>query len=104
MTGLTAAGPKILGLAALGLEVVRFKQYWVHCTDAAETTSVTKTAECNVAKPDVGKLRARPCHFRQTQQSTKPKNKSMISYILAIYYPVLFVNVKKVSLHYKSIN
>ena len=88
MTGSTAAGPEALGLADLGLEVVRFKQRWVHCTDTAETTGVPKTAECNVAKPDVGKLRVRPCHFRQMRQSTKPKNKCMIFYILAIYYSV----------------
>ncbi len=69
-----AVGPKALGLVALGLEVVRFKQHWVHCTDAAETTHVPKTAESNVAKPNVGKLRVRPCHFWQMQQSIKPKN------------------------------
>ncbi len=95
MTGSMAAGPKALGLVALGLEVVRFKQHWVHCTDASETTGVPKTAECNVAKPDVGKLRVCPSHFRQMRQSTKPKNKCMIFYILAIYYSVFFVNVKR---------
>ncbi len=50
-----AAGSKVLGLASVGLAVVRFKQQGVHHTDAAETTGVIKTAECNTAKPDLGK-------------------------------------------------
>ena len=54
--GLAAVGSKALGLAAVDLAVVRFKQHWEHCTDPAETTGVTKTAECNVVKPDVGKV------------------------------------------------
>ena len=45
VAGLVAAGSEVFGLAAEDLAVVRFKQHWVHRTDAAETTSVTKTAE-----------------------------------------------------------
>ena len=41
---LAAAGLETLGSVASGLAVVRFKQHQVYCTDAAETTSVTKTA------------------------------------------------------------
>ncbi len=55
VVGLVAAGCKALGLVAVGLAVVRFKQHQVHHTNTAETTSVTKTAECNAAKPNVGK-------------------------------------------------
>ena len=50
MMGSVAAGYEALGLAALSLAVVRFKQRPVY-----ETTGVTKTAECNAAKPNVGK-------------------------------------------------
>ena len=55
VVGLAAVGSEALGLAAVGLAVVRFKQCWVDHTGTAETTGVTKTAECNAAKPDVGK-------------------------------------------------
>ena len=47
MAGLVTVGFEALGLTALSLVVVRFKQHQVQCTDAAETTSVTKTPEHN---------------------------------------------------------
>ena len=37
MGGSAAAGFEVLGWMALSLAVVRLKQHWVHCTDAAET-------------------------------------------------------------------
>ena len=52
-TGLAAAGFEKLGSATLA--ATSFKQHQVHRTDAAETTSVTKTPEHNAAKPNVGK-------------------------------------------------
>ena len=53
--GCAAAGFEVLGSEASGLADVRFKQHQVHITNAAETTSVTKTTEDNSAKPDVWK-------------------------------------------------
>ena len=55
MAGLVAVVSEALGLLAVGLAVVRLKQCWLNCTDAAETASVSKTAKCNAAKPNVGK-------------------------------------------------
>ena len=63
MVGLAAAGSKALGLVTVGLTVVRFKQHRVHHTDTAETTNVTKTAEYNAAKPNVGKAAGSPSPF-----------------------------------------
>ena len=61
--GCSASGFALAGLAAAGFEklgsataaATSFKQHQVHRTDAAETTSVTKTPEHNAAKPDVRK-------------------------------------------------
>ena len=55
MAGSAAVGFEKLGSAASSLTAVGFKQHQVHLTNAAETISVTKTTECNAAKPDVGK-------------------------------------------------
>ena len=55
MAGLVAAGFEVLDLAALSLAVVRIKWHQVHCPDAAEPTSVTKTPEHYAAKPNEGK-------------------------------------------------
>ena len=55
MVGLAAVGFEALSLVALGLVAVRFKQHQVHPPDAAESTSVTKTAECNDTKTNVRK-------------------------------------------------
>ena len=54
--GLVTVGFEALRLAASSLAVVRIKQHKVHCTNAAETTNVTKTPDHNAAKPDVGKV------------------------------------------------
>ena len=64
--GLEAAGFEELGLVALSLAAVSFKQCQIHRTNAAETTSVTKTPEHNAAKPDVGKQQVCPYCFWQT--------------------------------------
>ena len=55
VVGLVAAGFEELGLLALSLVVVRFKQHQVKGTNAAETTSVTKTPEHNASKSYVEK-------------------------------------------------
>ena len=55
MECLAAAGFKELGLAAAGLVAGGYKHHQVHCPDTAEPTSVTKTTECNAAKPNAGK-------------------------------------------------
>ena len=88
-----AVGSEALGLAPASLAVVRFKQHQVHCTDAAETTGVTNTAEYNAAKPDVGKAAGSSMPFPADVTINWPKNKCMITYILAICYLVFF-NVK----------
>ena len=54
MVGLTAVGFEALHSVAAGLAADGFKQHQVHHPNAAEPTSVTKTAERNAAKPNVG--------------------------------------------------
>ena len=68
--GFAKAGCAVSGFAVVGLAAMRFeklgsmisilaadgfKQHQVDCTNAAESTSVTKTPEHNAAKPDVKK-------------------------------------------------
>ena len=45
--GLAAVGFEVLGLAVVGLAAVSFKQHQIHCLDATEPTSVTKTIHCD---------------------------------------------------------
>ena len=52
--GSAAVGFEALGLATSNSEAVWFRQRQVNCTNAAELTSFTVTAELNAAKPDVG--------------------------------------------------
>ena len=89
--GSTAAGSKALVLAAVSLAVVRFKQHWVHHSDAAETTGVTKTAGSNAAKPNVGKATGLSMPFLADVTINQPKNKCMIVYILAFCYSVFLL-------------
>ncbi len=93
MVGSAVAGLEALGLVAVSLAVVRFKQHWVHHTDAAEITGVTKTAGSNAAKPNVGKATGLSMSFLADVTINQPKNKCTIICILAFCYSV-FVNVK----------
>ena len=52
--GLAAESFKALGLAAVGSAVVRFKQHWVHSTEAAETTSVLQDHRMQCCKAKCG--------------------------------------------------
>ena len=47
IVGLAAVGFEVLGLAVVGLAAVSFKQHQIHCLDATEPTSVTKTIHCD---------------------------------------------------------
>ncbi len=55
VVSLEATGFKALSLAVLSLAAVGLKPHHVHHPDAAKLTSVTKSAECDAAKPNVGK-------------------------------------------------
>ena len=54
--GLTAVGFEALHLVAAGLAAGGFKQHQVHHSNAAEPTSVTKTAECNASQTRCGRV------------------------------------------------
>ena len=84
IAGLVAAGFKALGLAASGLAAVGFKQRHVQHPDAAELTHVTKTAECNASKSDVGKGKNLSC------ATSGRFNKQLI--LLIKYYICILIN------------
>ena len=54
MVGLTAVGFEALHSMAAGLAADGFKQHQVHHPNAAEPTSITKTAECNASQTECG--------------------------------------------------
>ena len=56
VVGLTAAGFEMLHLVAAGLAADGFNQHQVHHPNAAEPTSVTKTAECNASQTQCGEI------------------------------------------------